>query len=330
MRRPVSPGERTGTKNKISLRRPGTMKLAGSVAECRDQLEGHRRAGRKIGLIPTMGFLHEGHLSLFRAARYECDIVVASLFVNPTQFRQDEDLDSYPRDFERDRGLAERYGVDVLFCPDPSEMYNSDFRSSVTVSDLSERLCGSPDRRGPEHFHGVTTVVAKLFNVVQPGVAYFGQKDAQQAAVIRQMVADLNFPVELRVLATVRESDGLAMSSRNSYLNDQQRRQATSIYRSLEIAVKLIEAGERDAGKVKKTAVAELERAGIKPEYFELVDPKSLTESKNLEQEVLIAVAATVGQARLIDNKLINVPDRERNNSSAGKRRNRVASTGAA
>ncbi|MGC1166749.1 MAG: pantoate--beta-alanine ligase, partial [Solirubrobacterales bacterium] len=195
------------------------MRAVRSRQELRDALVQPRRAGRTIGLVPTMGFLHEGHLSLLRAARAECDVVVMSLFVNPTQFAPGEDLERYPRDEERDLSLAAEAGVDLVYAPPVEEVYPEGFATAVEVGgNLTDVLDGDPARRGPEHFRGVTTVVAKLFNSVGPDVAYFGQKDAQQAAVIRRMAQDLDFPVRIEVLPTVREADGLAMSSRNAYL----------------------------------------------------------------------------------------------------------------
>ncbi len=330
MGRPVSPDEGTGTKQKAKARESTGMQIARTIDSCRKQLEMHRRAGRRIGLVATMGAFHDGHLSLMHAARHECDIVVASLFVNPTQFQPGEDLESYPTDPNRDHELAEKYGVDLLFAPDTFEMYGDGSRATVNVSELSEKLCGSPERRGPGHFNGVTTVVSKLFNIVQPDLAYFGQKDAQQVAVIQKMVDDLNFPVDIRVLPTVREKDGLAMSSRNVYLTEDERERATCINRSLEVAEELIESGERDAKVVVKAALAELERADIEPEYLELVDSKDLTELDELDGDVLIAVAAQVGKARLIDNKLVNVPVRGKTGSTADERHREVTTTGAA
>ncbi len=306
------------------------MQITRTIDSCREQLEGHRRAGKLIGFVPTMGAFHDGHLSLMRAARHECDIVVASLFVNPTQFQPGEDLESYPKDPDRDHELAEHNGVDLLFSPNMFEMYGGNSHATVEVSQLSEKLCGSRERRGPRHFYGVTTVVAKLFNIVQPDLAYFGQKDAQQVVVIQKMVDDLNFPVDIRVLPTVREKDGLAMSSRNAYLTGSDRERAAYLNRSLEIAEKLIESGERDAGLIAKAALAELERVDIEPEYLELVDAKDLTELDELEGDVLIAVAAQVGRARLIDNKLVHVPAKDETGSTIDERHREVTMTGAA
>src|SRR5262245_23246570 len=210
------------------------LRVFRAKAPLRDALASARAAGETIGLVPTMGYLHEGHLSLLRAARAECDLVVMSLFVNPTQFGPGEDLERYPRDEERDLRLAEEAGVDFVFAPSVAEVYPEGFASRVEVGgQLTEVLDGDRARRGPEHFRGVTTVVAKLFNVVGPDVAYFGQKDAQQAAVIRRMVRDLDFPLRVEVLPTVRERDGLAMSSRNAYLQPEERERAPAISRAL-------------------------------------------------------------------------------------------------
>ncbi len=267
----------------------------------RDALAAARREGRTVGLVPTMGCLHEGHLSLLRAARAECDLVVMSLFVNPTQFGPGEDLDRYPRDEQRDVKLAGEAGADLVYAPDVAEIYPAGFATAVEVSGLTEVLCGDPARRGPEHFRGVTTVVAKLFNAVQPDVAYFGQKDAQQVAVIRRMVRDLDFPVRIEALPTVREADGLAMSSRNAYLAAEDRQRATALSRALRAAEAEAERGSLAAGL--DAARDELAAAGVQPEYLEARDAESLrpvTEPNG--RPVLIAVAAQIGGARLIDN----------------------------
>src|SRR3954449_9461292 len=219
------------------------MKIVRTKSELREELIGPRREGKRIGLVPTMGYFHEGHLSLMRGAREECDVVVVSLFVNPTQFAPGEDLDAYPRDEDRDAELAALEGVDLLWMPDAGEMYPEGFATSVEVANsLTGVLEGDPEHRGPSHFRGVTTVVAKLFNSVQPDIAYFGRKDAQQALVIERMARDLDFPIEIAVLPTVREEDGLALSSRNAYLTPDQRKQATAISRALGAA----EAAARD------------------------------------------------------------------------------------
>jgi len=263
-----------------------------------------RREGLSIGLVPTMGYLHEGHLSLLRAARAECDLVVMSLFVNPTQFAPGEDLDRYPRDEERDAALAAEAGVDLVYAPAVEEVYAEGFSTRVKVGGLTEVLCGDPARRGPEHFHGVTTVVAKLFNTVQPDVAYFGQKDAQQVAAIRHMVRDLDFPLRIEALPIVREPDGLAMSSRNAYLSPVERERATALSRALGAAERVTREESLAAGL--EAGRRELAAAGIEPEYLEARNPEDLTPVEELDAHpVLVAVAARVGAARLIDNVLI-------------------------
>jgi pantoate--beta-alanine ligase len=275
-------------------------------AELRSALEPARRASQTIGLVPTMGYLHEGHLSLIRAARAECDLVVMSLFVNPTQFGPGDDLDSYPRDEERDLRLAAEAGADLVFAPPVDEVYAADASTDVEVGGpLTGVLDGDADRRGPEHFRGVTTVVAKLFNLVGPDVAYFGQKDAQQAVVIRRMVRDLDFPVRVEVMPTVREADGLAMSSRNAYLEPADRQRATALSRALDAA----ERGARDGSLAEglTAARAELAAAGVEPEYLEARDAETLEPVDRLgDRPVLVALAARVGAARLIDNVLID------------------------
>jgi pantoate--beta-alanine ligase len=283
------------------------MKMVRSKAELREALSPVRREGRTIGLVPTMGYLHDGHLSLLGAARARCDVVVMSLFVNPTQFGPGEDLEAYPRDEARDVELAEQSGVDVVYAPALDEVYPDGFATAVEVGGgLTDVLDGDPGRRGPEHFRGVTTVVAKLFNVVGPDVAFFGQKDAQQAVVIRRMVRDLDFPVEIEVLPTVREPDGLAMSSRNAYLTPDERRRAAALSRALRAAEEVAASGEGTAEAALAAARAELEQAGVEPEYLEARDPESLAAVQSLNgRPVLIAVAARVGAARLIDNTLI-------------------------
>ncbi len=282
---------------------PG-VRLVRAKSGLRDALAAPRRAGEAVGLVPTMGYLHEGHLSLLRAARAECDVVVMSLFVNPAQFGPGEDLDRYPRDEERDLRLAAEAGVDLVYAPPVEEVYPEGFSTHVEVEGLTEVLDGDPARRGPGHFRGVTIVVAKLFNTVQPGVAYFGQKDAQQAAAIRRMVHDLDFPVRIEVLPTVREPDGLAMSSRNAYLGPEDRQRAVALSRALLAAERGARAGSLDAGLA--AARHEQATAGIEPEYLEARDVEGLRPVAELNgHPVLILVAAQVGGARLIDNVLI-------------------------
>ncbi len=283
----------------------GDVKLLRAKEELRDALAPVRREGDSIGLVPTMGYLQEGHLSLLRAARAECDMVVMSLFVNPTQFGPGEDLDRYPRDEERDLRLAAEAGADLVYAPPVEQVYPEGFSTHVAVEgNLTSVLDGDAARRGPAHFRGVTTVVAKLFNSVQPDVAYFGQKDAQQAAVIRRMVRDLDFPLRIEVLPTVREPDGLALSSRNAYLDPEERERATALSRALGIAA--AKAPAEGLAAALEAAHAELRAGGVEPEYLEARDAEDLTPTAELaSRPVLIAVAAQVGSARLIDNVLI-------------------------
>jgi pantoate--beta-alanine ligase len=283
------------------------MRIARTKAELRDALEPTRREGGRIGLVPTMGYLHEGHLSLLRAARRRCDVVVMSLFVNPAQFGPGEDLDSYPRNEARDAELAERAGVDLIYAPPVDEVYPEGFATGVEVGGgLTEVLDGEPNQRGTGHFRGVTTMVAKLLNSVAPDLVFFGQKDAQQAIVIQRMVRDLDFPVEVDVLPTVREPDGLAMSSRNAYLNPEERRRAAALIRALRAAESVAESGETRPQVALDAARAELERAGIEPEYLEAREADGLAPAESLNgRPVLVAVAARVGRARLIDNLVI-------------------------
>jgi pantoate--beta-alanine ligase len=284
------------------------MRVVRTKAELRGALAGPRREGQRIGLVPTMGFLHEGHLSLIRRARRDCDLVVVSLFVNPAQFGPGEDLDAYPRDEERDAEAAEREGVDLLWAPAADEVYPEDFGTTIEVdATLTGVLEGDPKHRGPSHFRGVTTVVAKLFNAVQPDVAYFGRKDAQQAVVIERMVRDLDFPVEIEILPTVREPDGLAMSSRNAYLSAEERTRAQAISRALRAADEAAVQGERSVAALTGIVERELRDAGIEPEYVEARHAEDLSPLAELNgRPVLVAVAARIGQARLIDNVVID------------------------
>jgi pantoate--beta-alanine ligase len=280
------------------------VKLVRAKDELRAVLAEQRRLGRSIGLVPTMGYLHEGHVSLLRAARAECDFVVMSLFVNPAQFGPGEDLDRYPRDEQRDAELAEEAGVDLIYAPPVAEVYPDGFSTQVEVGGVTEVLCGDPARRGPGHFRGVTTVVAKLFNTVGPDVAYFGQKDAQQLVAIRRMVRDLDIPVRVEALPIVREADGLAMSSRNAYLSAEERERATALSRALRLVAERARQGTLAAAL--EAGRGELVAAGIEPEYLEARDAENLQPVAELEgRPVLIAVAAEVGPARLIDNVTI-------------------------
>jgi pantoate--beta-alanine ligase len=279
------------------------MNTVRGIAELREVLAEPRRDGRRIGLVPTMGAFHEGHLALMRRARTECDVVVVSLFVNPTQFNDRSDLEAYPRDAERDVRLAEATGVDYMFAPPADEIYPPGFATTVSVAGISEPLEG--EHRGPAHFAGVATVVTKLLNIVGPDVAYFGQKDAQQVLVIKRLVRDLDIPVAIEVSPTVRESDGLAMSSRNRRLSDDERDQARSLSRALAAVREALKAGEHDPAAARQVALAELNRSGIEPEYLALVAPDTLEPLTSLNGEVLAVVAAQVGTTRLIDNELI-------------------------
>jgi pantoate--beta-alanine ligase len=278
------------------------MKTVRTVAELREAL---REAPRPVGLVPTMGAFHEGHLSLIRAARAENETVVVSLFVNPAQFGPSEDFGAYPRDEQRDADLAEAEGVDLLFIPAVEEVYPQGFDTTVEVGGLTDTLEGDPAHRGREHFRGVTTVVTKLFNMAGPDRAYFGQKDAQQALVIRRLVRDLDIPVEIRVCPTVREESGLAMSSRNAYLSDEERERAAALSRALRAAEDTVRMGERDSAKVLAAARAELDAVQIEPEYLELRSAEDLSPVERVNGSTLLAVAARVGRARLIDNTML-------------------------
>jgi pantoate--beta-alanine ligase len=261
-----------------------------------------RTEGKRVGFVPTMGALHEGHLSLVRAARARCDLVVVSIFVNPAQFGPSEDLAKYPRTFERDCELLARENVDLVFAPSVEEMYPPGALTWVTVEELSDKLDG---RSRPGHFRGVTTVVSKLFHIIEPDVAFLGQKDAAQVAIIRRMVRDLNIPVEIVTCPIVREADGLAMSSRNAYLNPEERKQALVLQRSLMRVKKLAEEGERNAAKLVALGVDELtSEPSVRLDYFEIVDPACLDPVEDISKGAVIAVAAYVGATRIIDNFL--------------------------
>jgi pantoate--beta-alanine ligase len=273
-----------------------------SKAEMHAHTAAARAAGRRIGLVPTMGAFHAGHHALMHAARETCDEVVVSLFVNPAQFEEASDLAAYPRTLERGAAEAAELGVDVLFAPSAEEVYPSGFATSVRVEGLSEVLEGA--ERGPGHFAGVCTVVAKLLNVVAPDVAFFGQKDAQQVAVVRRMVADLDLPVALEVVPTVREPDGLAMSSRNVRLDARERERAVALSRALRAAGAALGEGERDAARLLESALAAMAPYAVEPEYLALVDPDSFSPVTTVNGRVLVAVAARVGDIRLIDNAL--------------------------
>ena len=285
------------------------MRTVRAVPELRAALRGPRRAGARIGLVPTMGALHAGHLSLIDRARGECDLVVVSLFVNPAQFAAGEDLDAYPRDEARDAALAAGHGADLLFAPAMEEVYPERFSTTVAIAGpLTETLEGA--RRGPGHFGGVATMVTKLLNMATPDAAYFGQKDAQQAVVIRRLVSDLDLGVEVVVCATVREPDGLALSSRNAYLGPADRARAVGLWHGLQAAEAAVSAGERDPQAVAELGRAAMAEHDVEPEYLEVVDPETLGPLEAIEPgaEALVVVAATVGPARLIDNTTVRAP----------------------
>jgi pantoate--beta-alanine ligase len=282
------------------------LKICTTIHEMRDASRALRRAGKQLGFVPTMGALHDGHLSLVRAARASSDAVAASIFVNPTQFGPDEDLAKYPRSFESDREMLEREGVALLFAPALEEMYPSGAVTWVTVEGLSSKLDG---RSRPGHFRGVTTVVAKLFNTVEPDAAFLGQKDAAQVAIIRRMVRDLNLAVRIVVCPIVREADGLAMSSRNAYLDPEDRKRVLVLHRALMRVEGLAEAGERDTGQLLAAGREELARENrVRLDYLEIVDPDTLDPLEHASGNVLVAVAAYVGSTRLIDNILLDIP----------------------
>ena len=264
-----------------------------------------KKEGKSIGFVPTMGYLHDGHMSLVRAARQHTDVVVISIFVNPAQFGPGEDLQKYPKDIKHDEEMAGLAGADVLFCPSISEMYPEGYATYINVEHLTETLCG---KSRPEHFRGVATVVAKLFGIVKPDIAYFGQKDAQQAAVIKKMSEDLNMDVEIKVLPIAREKDGLAMSSRNVYLSAAERKDAVCLKEALDKAESAIKAGERDP-KVIINGMKKLiaSKANARIDYIEVVDPKNLRPIVPLSGDILIAMAVFIGNTRLIDNATVKI-----------------------
>ena len=281
------------------------MIISGSVKETREQVKEWKRKGLRVGFVPTMGYLHEGHQSLMEAAKKENDRVVASIFVNPIQFGPTEDLATYPRDLEHDAAICEEAGADLIFHPQPEEMYYDDFCTYIDMDNLTKGLCG---RTRPTHFRGVCTVVGKLFHIVGPDRAYFGQKDAQQLAVIRRMVRDLNFPLQIVGCPIVREEDGLAKSSRNTYLSPEERKAAVILHKGLEKGEEMVRAGERDAGKVKKAICDIIESEPLaKIDYVDIVDFDNIQEKEVLEGSVLAAVAVYIGKTRLIDNFIITI-----------------------
>ncbi len=279
------------------------MQIIHRVSEMQAWSESQRQAGKTVAFVPTMGFLHEGHLSLVREAKRCCDVVVVSIFVNPLQFNQQSDFAAYPRNDEQDRHFLTQLGTDVLFNPDGSEMYSDGFQAVVEIGTVSQPLCGASR---PGHFRGVTTVVAKLFNMVKPHIALFGEKDFQQCVVIKRMVKDLNFDLEILAMPTIRELDGLAMSSRNARLSPAERQTSLCVSRALNKAAELVSQGERQAVPVLQ-AVQEIisSEEGIRLDYASLCDPDTLEEVTEVTQPTLLAIAAWVGDVRLIDNRVI-------------------------
>ncbi len=283
------------------------MKIVRDIAEMQQLAETYRQEGKRIGFVPTMGYLHEGHLSLMRQVRPRCDVLVVSIFVNPTQFGPNEDFERYPRDFERDERLCRQEGVDVVFYPTAEAMYPQPYRTYVNVEQLTETMCGASR---PGHFRGVTTVVTKLFHIVKPHLVVFGQKDYQQSLVIRQMVRDLNFDITIVVAPIVREADGLAMSSRNNYLTPEERQQALVLYRSLRKAEELIEQGEQDAARILEAMQQIIAGApDARIDYIVIVDGDTLEPVTRVKDNTVIALAVYIGNTRLIDNTIIREKD---------------------
>jgi pantoate--beta-alanine ligase len=281
------------------------LRVISSIPEMQALADQVRREGKRIGLVPTMGYLHEGHLSLLRAARKVSDLLVMSLFVNPTQFGPHEDYQTYPRDFERDRVLAASEGTDIIFAPAAGDMYPKGYTTWVEVAGLSDKLCG---QFRPGHFRGVATIVTKLFNIVKPHVAFFGQKDAQQSIIIQRMVQDLNMDIQIEVLPTVREPDGLALSSRNVYLSQQEHQAALVLSRSLDLAQKLIQNGERSTAVIlSKMRELIAQEPLVTLEYVAITDLSTLEDLKEISSRTLIALAAKVGKTRLIDNCIVTL-----------------------
>lgn len=281
------------------------MEIIRSVRGMQSRAIELKKSGIRLGFTPTMGYLHQGHLSLLDAIRSQCDVLIASIFVNPTQFAPYEDLSSYPRDFEHDEKLLREKGCDILFYPEKDDMYPEGFSTKVIVEGLTDGLCG---RSRPAHFEGVATVVVKLFNITQCDIACFGQKDGLQAAVIKRMARDMNIPVEIVIAPIVREPDGLAMSSRNVYLSAQERKRALCLRKSLDLAERLVGEGERDSKVIihyLRDIIDLVEGAEI--DYIEIVDAETMKEAERVEGEVMVALAVRFGKTRLIDNCLIEV-----------------------
>jgi len=280
------------------------MEIAEKIQSIRDMVKAARDNGKTIGFVPTMGALHIGHISLIQAAIKKCDYIVVSIFVNPTQFVPGEDFEKYPRPFETDLEICKKEGVDAVFAPRPEEMYSEENLTWVNVEKITEPLCG---KFRPGHFQGVTTVCTKLFNIVAPDIAFFGQKDAQQAIVIKRMVADLNMPLEIVICPTVREPEGLAVSSRNKYLTEQQKKDATNIYKSLQKCREMIESGIKDASEIIAEMTNILEQVpSIEIEYISIVNAETLENIDRIEGKILTAVVVRIGPARLIDNILVD------------------------
>ena len=278
------------------------MQVTNTIEKTRELVNNWKKEGKTIGLVPTMGYLHEGHASLIRRCREENDIVVVSDFVNPTQFGPNEDLEAYPRDFDRDSALCESIGADLIFCPSPAEMYH-DPHAFVSIDTLSDTLCG---KTRPIHFKGVCTVVSKLFNIVKPNRAYFGQKDAQQLAIIKRMVKDLNMPLTVHGVPIVREKDGLAKSSRNTYLSPEERKAALVLSRSIFLGKEMVEKGERDCKKIIAAMRAEIEKEPLaKIDYVKMVNLTTMQQITTIEHGVLAAIAVFIGKTRLIDNFMV-------------------------
>ena len=279
------------------------MQIAYTVKEVREQVKAWRKEGLSVGLVPTMGYLHEGHASLIKKAVEDNDRVVTSIFVNPTQFAPTEDLEAYPRDMEKDSKLCETLGVDLIFHPEPEEMYAPDFCTWVDMDVLSKTLCG---KSRPIHFRGVCTVVSKLFHIVTPDRAYFGQKDAQQLAIIRRMVRDLNMDIEIVGCPIVREEDGLAKSSRNTYLNEEERKAALILSQSIFLGQKMVQEGETDAAKIKAAMVEKIQSEPLaRIDYVEIVDGPSMQPVDTVQSPTLAAIAVYIGKTRLIDNFIV-------------------------
>ena len=280
-----------------------TSKIVQKIAELKKVIRKIKQENQTIGFVPTMGYLHQGHISLIKAARQESDVVVISIFVNPIQFVPNEDLDRYPQDLNHDVEICKREKVDYIFYPSQKEMYPEGFETRVSVTELKKPLCGISR---PTHFDGVTTVLAKLFNIIEPDNVYFGRKDAQQALIVKRMITDLNFPIKMHILPIVREKDGLAMSSRNKYLSEDERKSALSLYKSLQYAKNLISAGETNSkiikSKIKKIII---KMPFTKIDYVEIVDYEKLKPTNKIHSNTLIALGVWVGKTRLIDNVLV-------------------------